>query len=160
MDILKYKINIDYLINNVVVEVRSEGEEESVFIVERTESQQTKWSLIATSRHLSFEAHPSSSTIACNVDQPPANENQANAKPEESATRSESKKKNTKEKSHTETNGKSKADNNVDKQRETEKKSESNSRTIRKEQYGKKNQNKSQRVVTLGDSMIKKVKGW
>ena len=37
LDIVKYKTNIDYLINNGVVEVRGEGDQESVFIVERTE---------------------------------------------------------------------------------------------------------------------------
>ena len=37
MDIVKYKTNIDYLINNGIVEVRGEGDQESVFIVERTE---------------------------------------------------------------------------------------------------------------------------
>ena len=37
LDIVKYKTNIDYLIANDIVEVRSEGEQESVFIVERTE---------------------------------------------------------------------------------------------------------------------------
>ena len=35
LDIAKRKTNIDYLINNDVEEVRSEGEQESVFIVER-----------------------------------------------------------------------------------------------------------------------------
>ena len=37
LDIVKYKTNIDYLINNGVVEARGEGDQESVFIVERTE---------------------------------------------------------------------------------------------------------------------------
>ena len=37
LDIVKYKTNIDYLINNGIVEVRGEGDQESVFIVERTE---------------------------------------------------------------------------------------------------------------------------
>ena len=36
LDIVKYKTNIDYLINNGIVEVRGEGDQESVFIVERT----------------------------------------------------------------------------------------------------------------------------
>ena len=31
------KTNIDYLINNGIVEVRGKGDQESVFIVERTE---------------------------------------------------------------------------------------------------------------------------
>ena len=37
LDIVKYKTNIDYLIDNGIVEGRGEGEQESVFIVERTE---------------------------------------------------------------------------------------------------------------------------
>ena len=37
LDIVKYKTNIDYLINNGIVEVRGKGHQESVFIVERTE---------------------------------------------------------------------------------------------------------------------------
>ena len=37
LDIVKYKTNIDYLINNGIVEVRGEGDQESVFIFERTE---------------------------------------------------------------------------------------------------------------------------
>ena len=37
LDIVKYKTNIDYLINNGIVEVRGEGDQESVFNVERTE---------------------------------------------------------------------------------------------------------------------------
>ena len=37
LDIVEYKTNIDYLINNGIVEVRGEGDQESVFIVERTE---------------------------------------------------------------------------------------------------------------------------
>ena len=37
LDIAKYKTNIDYLMNNGIVEVRGEGDHESVFIVERTE---------------------------------------------------------------------------------------------------------------------------
>ena len=35
MDIVKYKVNIDYLINNGVLEVRGEGDQ--AFIVKRTE---------------------------------------------------------------------------------------------------------------------------
>ena len=35
--IVEYKTNIDYLISNGIVEVRREGDQESVFIVERTE---------------------------------------------------------------------------------------------------------------------------
>ena len=37
MDIVKYKTNIDYLINNDIVEVRGECDQESVFTGERTE---------------------------------------------------------------------------------------------------------------------------
>ena len=37
LDIVKYKTNIDYLISNGIVEVRGEGDQESVFIVEGTE---------------------------------------------------------------------------------------------------------------------------
>ena len=37
LDIVKYKSNIYYLINNGIVEVRGDGDQESVFIVERTE---------------------------------------------------------------------------------------------------------------------------
>ena len=37
LDIVEYKTNIDYLINNGIVEVRGEGDLESVFIVKRIE---------------------------------------------------------------------------------------------------------------------------
>ena len=37
LDIVEYKTNINYLINNGIVEVRGEGDQASVFIVERTE---------------------------------------------------------------------------------------------------------------------------
>ena len=37
LDIVEYKTNIDYLISNGIVEVRREGDQESVFIVEWTE---------------------------------------------------------------------------------------------------------------------------
>ena len=37
LDIVEYKTNIDYQINNGIVEVRGEGDQESVFIIERTE---------------------------------------------------------------------------------------------------------------------------
>ena len=71
------------------------------------------------------------------------------------------KKTNTKEKSNTETNVNSNASNNIERQkRETEKKNESASRTIRTEYNGKKDQNKSQKIVILGDGMIKNIKGW
>ena len=67
---------------------------------------------------------------------------------------------NTKEKSSTETKVNSNASNNVERQRrEAEKKNESASRTIRTEYNGKKDQNKSQKIVILGDSMIKNIKG-
>ena len=36
MDIVKCKTNIDYLIDNIVEDVRGGGEQESLFIVERT----------------------------------------------------------------------------------------------------------------------------
>ena len=36
LDVVEYKTNIDYLINHGIVEVRGEGDQESVFIVERT----------------------------------------------------------------------------------------------------------------------------
>ena len=51
--------------------------------------------------------------------------------------------------------------NNVERQRrKTEKKSESDSRTTRTEHIGKKDQNKSQKIVILGGSMIKNIKWW
>ena len=102
----------------------------------------------------------SSSIVAVNADQqPPANEDLANSKPEESAIRSDIKKENTKEKSNIETNVNSNANNNVERQRrETEKKSESDSKKVRTEHNDKKNQNKSQEIVILGDSMIKNIK--
>ena len=37
MDIVNYNTNIYYLTDNDIVEIRSEGEQESLFIVERTE---------------------------------------------------------------------------------------------------------------------------
>ena len=37
LNIVEYETNIDYLIHNGIVEVRDEGHQESVFIVERTE---------------------------------------------------------------------------------------------------------------------------
>ena len=81
--------------------------------------------------------------------------------PEESAIRSDNKKTNTKEKSNTETNVNSNASNNREIQRrETQKKNESASRTIRTKYNGKKDQNKSQKIVILGGSMIKNIKGW
>ena len=36
LDIVEYKTNIDYLIKNGIVEIRGEGDQESVFTVERT----------------------------------------------------------------------------------------------------------------------------
>ena len=37
LDIVEYKTNRDYLINNGIVEIRGEGDQEPVFIIERTE---------------------------------------------------------------------------------------------------------------------------
>ena len=37
LDVVEYKTNIDYLIKNGIVEIRGEGDQEWVFIVERTE---------------------------------------------------------------------------------------------------------------------------
>ena len=37
LDIVEYKINIDYLIKNGIMEIRGEGNQELVFLVERTE---------------------------------------------------------------------------------------------------------------------------
>ena len=103
----------------------------------------------------------SSTTVAFNADKPPANGDLVNSKPEESAIRSNSKKTNTKEKSSTEMNVNTNASNNVERQRrETEKKNESASRKTRIEYNGKKDQNKSQKIVILGDSMIKNIKEW
>ena len=42
LDIVECKTNIDNLINNGIVEVRDEGDQESVFIVERTEESSKK----------------------------------------------------------------------------------------------------------------------
>ena len=104
-------------------------------------------------------AYLSSNTVAVNDDEPPINEDLINLKPEESARRSDSKKKNTKEKSSTEMNLNSNASNNVERQRtKTETKNESISRTIRTEYNGKKDQIKSQKIVILGDKMIKNIK--
>ena len=59
------------------------------------------------------------------------------------------------------TNVNSNASNNRETQRrETEKKNERAARTIRTEHNGKKDQNKSQKNVILGESMIKNIKGW
>ena len=231
MDIVKYKTNIDYLINNGVVEVRGEGDQESVFIVEWTEESseesgektisetniQTEIQMAqkedgnteiriedvgilyerlisnlkseinflknqflakdtffqdeitflrrqlseVLSKKVDTSAYLSTSTIAVNADEPPVNGDLVNSKPEESAIRSDSKKANTKEKSNTETNVNSNASDNIERQRrETEKKNESASRTIRTEYNGKKDQNKSQKIMILGDSMIKNIKGW
>ena len=86
------------------------------------------------------------SPVVLNADEPPLKEDLANSKSEESAIHSDSKKKNTKEKSNIETNVNSNANNNVERQRrETEKKSESDSRTIRKEHNSTKDQNKSKK---------------
>ena len=37
LDIVEYKTNTDYLINNGIVEIRGEGDQQPVFIIERTE---------------------------------------------------------------------------------------------------------------------------
>ena len=229
LDIVEYgcKTNIDYLINNGIVEVRGEVDQESVFVVERTkgsseelgektisetnilteiqiaqkEDKNTEIRLGNPLRTLDIEhkirnklfkkpapgkghffldeitflrrqvsetlakkvdtsAYLSSSTIPVNADERLVNGDLVNSKPE-SSTRSDSKKTNTKEKLSTETNVNSKASNNVERQRrETEKKNESASRKTRIEYNGKKDQNKSQKIVILGDSMIKNIKGW
>ena len=113
-------------------------------------------------KKVDISAHLSNITVAGNADKAPVNRNLANSKPDESAISSESKKKNTKEKSNTETTVNSNANNNVERQkRETEKKSKSDSRIIiQTENNGKRNQNKSQKIMILGDSMIKNIKGW
>ena len=231
LDIVEYKTNIDYLINNGIVEVRGEGDQESVFIVERTEesseesgektisetNMQTEIQMAqkedgnteirlgnvgilyerlisnlkseinflknqllakdtffqdeitflrrqlseALAKKVDTPAYLSTSTVAVNADEPPVNGGLVNSKPEESAIRSDNKKTNTKEKSNTETNVNSNASNNREIQRrETEKKNERAARTIRTEYNGKKDQNKSQKIVILRDSMIKNIKGW
>ena len=68
---------------------------------------------------------------------------------------------NKEKKLNTLTNVNSNANENVERQRrETEKKSESDSRTMHTEHNGKKDQNKSQKIVILGESMIKNMKVW
>ena len=68
---------------------------------------------------------------------------------------------NKEKKLNTLTNVNSNANENVERQRrETKKKSESDSRTMHTEHNGKKDQNKSQKIVILGDSMIKNMKVW
>ena len=42
LDIVECKTNIENLINNGIVEIRDEGDQESVFIVERTEESSKK----------------------------------------------------------------------------------------------------------------------
>ena len=104
----------------------------------------------ALAKKVDSSTYLSSSTVAVNVDEPPVNEDLANSKPEENAIRSDSKKRNTTEKSNIETNINSNANNNVETQRrETKKKSEIDSRTIQTEHNGKKDQNKSQKIVIL-----------
>ena len=93
----------------------------------------------------------STSTIAVDADEPSVNGDLVNSKPEESAIRSDSKKTNTKEKSNTETNVNTNASNNIERQRRETEKNESALRTIRTEYKGKKDQNKSQKIVILGD---------
>ena len=115
----------------------------------------------ALAKKVDTSVYLSTSTIAVNADEPPVNGDLVNSKPEEIAIRSDSKKTNTKEKPNTETNVNSNASNNIERQkRETEKKNESASRTIRTEYNGKKDQNKSQKIVKLGDTMMKNIKGW
>ena len=115
----------------------------------------------ALAENVDTSAYLSTNTIAVNADEPPINGDLVNSKPEESAIRSDSKKTNTKETSNTETNVNSNASNNLERQRrDTGKKNESASRAIRTEYNGQKDQNKSQKIVILGDSMIKNIKGW
>ena len=115
----------------------------------------------ALAENVDTSAYLSTNTIAVNADEPPINGDLVNSKPEESATRSDSKKTNTKETSNTEMNVNSNASNNLERQRrDTGKKNESASRAIRTEYNGQKDQNKSQKIVILGDSMIKNIKGW
>ena len=68
-------------------------------------------------KKVNTSADLSSSIAAVNVDEPPGNWDLTNAKPEESAIRSDSKKKDTKEKSNTETKVNSNANNNVERQK-------------------------------------------
>ena len=121
-----------------------------------------RWQLSeALAKKVDTSTYLSTSTIAVSADEPPVNADLVNSKPEESAIRSDSKNTNTKEKPNTETNVNSNASNNIERQRrETKKKNESASRTIRTKYNGKKDQNKSQKIVILGDSMIKNIKGW
>ena len=115
----------------------------------------------ALAKKVYTSAYLSSSTIAVNADEPPVNGDLVNSKPEESPIRSDSKKTNTKEKSSTETNVNSNASNYIERQRrDIEKKKESTSRTIRTEYNGKNGQNKNHKIVILGNSKIKKIKGW
>ena len=109
----------------------------------------------ALAKKVDTSAYLSTSTIAVNGDEPPVNGDLVNSKPEESAICSDSKKTNTKEKSNTETNVNSNASNNIERQkRETGNKNESPSRAIQTEHNGKKDRNKSQKIVILGDSMF------
>ena len=215
LDIVEYKTNIDYLISNGIVEVRREGDQESVFIVEWTEEtleesgEKTisetntdgtkedgnteimlgnagilyerlisnlkseinflKNQLLAKDTFFQDEitylrrklSEALTGTIAVNADEPPVIGDLVNSKPEESAMRSDSKRTNTKEESNTEMSVNSNANNDIERQRrETEKKNESASGTIRTQYNGKKDQNKSQKIVILGDSIIKNIKGW
>ena len=79
-------------------------------------------------------AYLSTSTAAVNADEPPVNGGLVNSKPEESAIRSDNRKTNTKEKSNTETNVNSIANNNREIQRRKPgKKNERAASTIRTE---------------------------
>ena len=114
----------------------------------------------ALAKKVDTSAYLSTSTVAVNADEPPVNGDLVNSKPQESAISSDSIKTNTKEQSNTETNVNSNASNNIEIQRRgTKKKNESSTRTIRIEYNAKKDQNKSQKIVILGESMIKNIKG-
>ena len=114
----------------------------------------------AVAKKVDNSAYLSGSTIVVNAHEPPVNGDLLNSKPKESAIRSDSKMRNNKEKSSTETSINSNANNNIERQRrETEEENESVSRTIQTEYNDQKDQNKSQKLVILGDSMIKNIKG-
>ena len=114
----------------------------------------------ALAKKVDTPAYLSTSTAAVNADEPPVNGGLVNSKPEVSAIRSDNKKTNIKEKSNTETNVNSNASNNREIQRrKIEKKNERAARMIRTEYNGKEDENKSQKIVILGDSMIKNIKG-
>ena len=112
----------------------------------------------ALAKKVDTSAYLPTSTVAVNAHEPPVNGDLVSSKPEESVIRSDNKK-NTKEKSNTETNVNPNASNNIETQTiKTEKKNESALGTIRTEYNSKKDQNKSQKIVILGDSTIKNIK--